>query len=73
MKKSELQKIIREEIINEISPELFKRATDVSRSRGQDQRTVNMGRVFFNKFKDKPLMGGIIKDIQYTKPQQAGY
>ena len=56
MKKSELRQIIKEEI-NEISPELFKRATDISRSRGQDQRTMSMGQAFFNKFKDKPLMG----------------
>lgn len=73
MKKSELQKIIREEIINEISPELFKRATDISRSRGQDQRTMSMGKTFFSKFKGKPLMGGTIIDVLYGKPQQAGY
>lgn len=72
MKKSELKQIIKEEI-NEISPELFKRATDISRQRGQDQRTVSMGQTFFNKFKGKSLMGGIIKDIWYSKPSQGQY
>jgi len=70
MKKSELRQIIKEEI-NEISPELFKRATDISRSRGQDRRTISMGQAFFNKFKGKPLMNGTIIDVYYQK--QAGY
>jgi hypothetical protein len=72
MKKSELRQIIKEEI-NEISPELFKRATDISRSRGQDRRTISMGETFFNKFRGKPLMGGTIINVSYQKPQQAGY
>ncbi len=56
MKKSEVKQLIKEwilenkENVDEISPELFKRATDVSRSRGQDARTVKMGQTFFNKF-----------------------
>jgi len=72
MKKSELRQIIKEEI-NEISPELFKRATDISRSRGQDRRTISMGETFFSKFRGKPLMGGTIINVYYQKPQQAGY
>jgi hypothetical protein len=72
MKKSELYQIIKEEI-NEISPELFKRATDISRSRGQDRRTISMGETFFSKFRGKPLMGGTIINVYYQKPQQAGY
>jgi hypothetical protein len=72
MKKSELRQIIKEEI-NEINSKQFRAFTDVTRERGQDQRTEYVGRLFFNKFKDKPLMGGVIKDIRYTKPQQAGY
>lgn len=59
--------------INEISPELFKRATDVSRERGQDRRTMNMGETFFNKFKGKPLMGSTIADVSYAKPQSGDY
>ena len=59
--------------INEISPELFRKATDISRSRGQDQRTTKMGQTFFNKFRGKPLMGGTIKDVLYSKPQQGNY
>lgn len=75
MKKEQLLQIIREEIksIKEISPELFKRATDISRSRGQDRRTVKMGQTFFNQFIGKPLMGGVIKDVTYAKPQQGYY
>jgi len=74
-KKDLLRKLVREEIksIKEISPELFKRATDISRSRGQDQRTVKMGQTFFNQFVGKPLMGGVIKDVTYAKPQQGYY
>jgi len=59
--------------LNEISPELFKRATDVSRERGQDRRTSSMGESFFSKFKGKPLMGGTITNIRYVKPQQGNY
>ena len=79
MKKSEVKQLIKEwilenkENVDEISPELFKKATDISRERGQDQRTVKMGQTFFNKFKGKPLMGGVIEDIWYTKPQQGDY
>jgi hypothetical protein len=71
--RSLIRNIIKEELVNEISPELFKRATDVSRERGQDQRTMKLGQLFFNKFRGKPLMGGIIEDVTYTKPQQGEY
>ena len=79
MKKSEVKQLIKEwilenkENVNEISPELFKRATDISHERGQDERTVKMGQTFFNKFKGKPLIGGVINDIWYTKPQQGSW
>jgi len=71
--RSLIRNLIKEELVNEISPELFKRATDVSRERGQDQRTMKLGQLFFNKFRGKPLMGGIIEDVTYTKPQQGEY
>jgi hypothetical protein len=71
--RSLIRNLIKEELVNEISPELFKRATDVSRERGQDQRTMKLGQLFFNKFKGKALIGGTITDIRYTKPQQANY
>lgn len=70
--RSVIAKLIKEEL-NEISPELFKRATDVSRERGQDRRTISMGQAFFNKFKGKPLMNGTIIDVSYVKPQQGRY
>jgi hypothetical protein len=71
--RSLIRNLIKEELVNEVSPELFKRATDVSRERGQDQRTMKLGQLFFNKFRGKPLMGGIIEDVTYTKPQQGEY
>jgi len=71
--RSLIRNLIKEELVNEISPELFKRATDVSRERGQDRRTMNMGETFFNKFKGKPLMGGTIANVSYIKPQSGDY
>lgn len=74
--KSKIEKVVKnlfESEFNEISSTLFKNATDISRSRGQDRRTVNMGSTFFNSFKGKPLLGGQINDIYYTSPQQANY
>ena len=71
--RSLIRNLIKEELVNEISPELFKRATDMSRGRGQDQRTSSMGEAFFSKFKGKPLMGGTIANIRYVKPQQGNY
>jgi hypothetical protein len=71
--RSLIRNLIKEELVNEISPELFKRATDVSRERGQDRRTMNMGETFFNKFKGRPLMGSTITDVSYAKPQSGDY
>ncbi len=71
--RSLIRNLIKEELVNEISPELFKRATDVSRERGQDRRTMNMGETFFNKFKGRPLMGSTIADVSYAKPQSGDY
>jgi len=71
--RSLIRNLIKEELVNEISPELFKRATDVSRERGQDRRTMNMGETFFNKFKGKSLMGGTIANVSYIKPQSGDY
>lgn len=70
--RSVIAKLIKEEL-NEISPELFKKATDISRERGQDRRTISMGQAFFNKFKGKSLMNGTIIDVSYVKPQQGNY
>jgi hypothetical protein len=71
--RSLIRNLIKEELVNEISPELFKRATDVSRERGQDQRTMKLGQLFFNKFKGKSLMNGTIVDVSYAKPQSGDY
>jgi hypothetical protein len=68
-----IQSLEKQSSVNEISPELFKRATDVSRERGQDRRTSSMGEAFFNKFKGRPLMGSTIVNVNYAKPQQGNY
>jgi hypothetical protein len=49
--------------INEISSDLFKRASDKALSLGQDNRNYRMENTFFNKFIGKPLMQGEIKSI----------
>lgn len=66
MKKSQFVKLLKEGIrssINEISPDLFKRASDKALSLGQDNRNYRMENTFFNKFIGKPLMQGEIKSI----------
>lgn len=59
--------------LNEISSETFKRAIDVSKSRGTDNRTYKMGRLYFNQFIGKPFMGGKIIDIGINNLQQGNY
>jgi hypothetical protein len=59
--------------LNEISSETFKKAIDVSKSRGTDNRTYKMGRLYFNQFIGKPFMGGKIIDIGIRSPQQGNY
>jgi hypothetical protein len=59
--------------LNEISSETFKKAIDVSKSRGTDNRTYKMGRLYFNQFIGKPFMGGKIIDIGIRNPQQGNY
>jgi hypothetical protein len=72
LRMSKLAGLLTENELTEISSDLFKRATDISKSRGQDQRTNSMGKTFFNKFLNKELMGGNIINIGYLKPQ-GGY
>jgi hypothetical protein len=59
--------------LNEISSETFKKAIDVSKSRGTDNRTYKMGRLYFNQFIGKPFMEGKIIDIGIRNPQQGNY
>lgn len=59
--------------MNEISSNLFRTATDITKARGQDRRTVNLGKSFFHSFIGKPLLGGQIGEINYMKPQQGHY
>lgn len=61
------------EFLNEISSDTFKSAINVSKERGTDRRTHNLGALFFNKFIGLPLMGGKIKEITTSNPQQGNY
>jgi len=66
MKKSEFVKYLKEAFKNsltEISPELFRKASEKSSKMGQDHRTVRMSNTFFNKFIGKQIMGGEITNI----------
>jgi hypothetical protein len=70
----ELAGIIKEsKNINEISPETFKSAINVSKERGTDQRTYNLGKLYLNKFIGKDLIGGKITNIGVHNPQQGNY
>jgi len=62
--------LIKEQAVNEISPETFKSAINVSKERGTDNRTANLGALYFNKFKGKPLLGGMIENIAVFSPNQ---
>jgi hypothetical protein len=59
--------------VNEISPETFKSAINVSKERGTDNRTANLGALYFNKFKGKPLLGGVIQNIAVFSPNQGNF
>ena len=59
--------------INEISSDTVKSAINVSKDRGTDRRTYKIGKLYFNQFIGKPLLGGKISDIGIHSPQQANY
>ncbi len=59
--------------LNEISPNLFKSAINVSKERGTDRRTAKLGSLYFNKFIGTPLMGGKISNIEVHSPGQGNY
>ena len=66
MKKSEFVKLLKETVkssINEISSDLFKRASTKSMSMGQPERRDRMANTFFSKFIGKPLMQSEITSI----------
>jgi hypothetical protein len=68
MKKSEFVKLLKETVkssINEISSDLFQRASYKANNLGQYNRASRMSNTFFNKFVGKQIMGGEIKAIEY--------
>jgi hypothetical protein len=81
MKLNKFKQLIREEIqttLSEISPELFKRAMDVSNKKTQQKRYDNpkvtgnntrlerMGRIYFRNFIGKELLNGKIIDVKVS-------
>lgn len=67
------EQFLNEQKLNEISSDSFKSAINVSKERGTDRRTYNLGRLYLNQFKGKNLIGGEITDIGIHAPQQANY
>jgi hypothetical protein len=63
----------RKETMSEISSDMFKRAVDVARDRGEDRRASRMGSTFLNSFIGRPLMGGKISRIDIQKPSFGDY
>ncbi len=66
MKKSQFVKLLKETVknsINEISSDLFKRASTKSMVMGQPERRDRMANTFFSKFIGKPLMQSEITSI----------
>lgn len=68
-----LREFSNEHELNEISSDTFKSAINVSKSRGTDRRTYNLGKLYFNQFKGKSFDGGTIVDIGTHNPQQGNY
>jgi len=64
---------ISERRINELSPNTFKSAINVSKERGTDNRTRKLGQLYFNEFVGKPILGGKITDITVNNPSQGNY
>jgi len=60
---NQLTRLLNKGDIEEISSDVFKRAVSKSKERGTIGRTENMGRLYFNSFIGKELMGGKIVDI----------
>jgi hypothetical protein len=76
--KSLVKRIIKEEMyrnpkLNEISPDTFKSAINVSKERGTDRRTYKLGELYLHKFIGKDLIGGKITNIGVHNPQQGNY
>ena len=61
-------KRIEEESINEVSPELFKRAGEKMVSKGQEWRAYNLGKTYLNQFIGKSMLGNYkIYDLGYAE------
>ncbi len=68
----ELTSIIKR-MVSEVSADTFKSAVNLSKERGTDKRTTKLGKLYYDKFIGKPLMGGEITDINVSKPSQGDY
>lgn len=59
--------------INELSSDTFKNAIAKSRENGSDNRTYNLGKLFFKSFVGKELLNGTITEIGVFSPNQGAY
>lgn len=71
--KTTIREFLTEQKINEISPDTFKSAINVSKERGTDRRTYKLGELYLNQFMNKNLIGGTITNIGVHNPQQGNY
>jgi hypothetical protein len=61
------------DFVNEISSDTFKSAIDISKKNGTDGRTRILGKLYFDKFIGKDLLGGKITYIEVINPSQGNY
>ena len=71
--KTTIREFLNEQQLNEISPDTFKSAINVSKERGTDRRTYKLGELYLNQFMGKNLIGGEITNIGVNAPQQGNY
>lgn len=71
--KTTIRESLNEQKINEISPDTFKSAINVSKERGTDRRTYKLGELYLTQFMNKNLIGGKITNIGVHNPQQGNY
>jgi hypothetical protein len=71
--KNTIREVLHNQKLKEISSDTFKSAINVSKNRGTDKRTYELGGLYFNQFIGKPLVGGKIINIGVQSPLQSNY
>jgi hypothetical protein len=72
-KVNNFKQFVNEQQLNEISLDTFKSAIDLSKKRGTDNRTYNLGKLYLNQFMGNDLIGGKITDIGVVNPKDGNY